>query len=372
MNKTVGLITFHASHNHGSVLQAYATQQSILKLGHNCEIINFRMPSQKNYYSLYGARHDWALKIRKALLLSYHFQRKQRAAKFETFLRERLICTPEYNSYDDLKGAPTYDVYVSGSDQIWSPSIPEFALSDVDYTGVYFLDFTDGRKIAYASSIGEATADQLQSKAPLLQQFSRLSTREQRGAQILQKITGQTVQVVLDPTLLLTAEDWNTLAGEKPLVKEPYVLLYSLQGIKALRNWGQALGPFCQRQHLKFVSICPFFPVLGANAENRMDTGPCDFLNLIKFARVVFTDSFHGTAFSLNFRKPFFVYQSHGNKDRRKTALLDRFSLSDRILSNLDSIPEIMDITIDYTMAEPLIDAARAASLDYLSDSLLQ
>ena len=141
----VGIITFHGSHNHGSMLQAYATQRAIEKIGIESEIINFRMKSQKEYYSLYPMKFGTMRFFRSLCMLPIHMARKKRSEKFENFLRNRfLLSGKELANYDDLKSvSEKYDLYLSGSDQIWSNLIPEFKSTEADYTGVYFLDFVN-------------------------------------------------------------------------------------------------------------------------------------------------------------------------------------------------------------------------------------
>lgn len=164
----IGIITFHGSHNYGSMLQAYATQQALLKLGYKNEIINFRMKSQKEYYALYQTKYGMMRFVRNLLLLPIHSLRSKREMKFEKFLREKYILSgDELETYEDLKTvASKYDIYLSGSDQIWSNRIPELIGSKIDYKGAYFLDFVapGKKKVSYASSIGEATLEELEDK----------------------------------------------------------------------------------------------------------------------------------------------------------------------------------------------------------------
>lgn len=216
----IGIITFHGSHNCGSMLQAYATQKFLERLGHKSEIINFRMQSQKDYYALYQTKYGLMRFCRGLLLFPIHGLRSRRAKKFEEFMNGELkLSGRELSTYDDLESVKSkYEVYLAGSDQIWSNRVPELAKSPVDYTGVYFLDFVDENKkrVSYASSIGEATFNELISKKQLLLKFSAISTREKAGANIIEKLLGvQPVETVIDPTLALNSSEWRRLSGER-------------------------------------------------------------------------------------------------------------------------------------------------------------
>ena len=185
-----------------------------------------------------------------------------------------LLSNEKGTKYYDFKSLKT-DLFVLGSDQIWNPDITS------GFDNVYFGNIpceSQVKIISYAASLGKSNFSELDriNMRQLLSNIDKISVREPDAKKIIDELlTESESTVVVDPTILAGKSYFEPLI--KKINEEPYVLLYSLQGIKALRNWGQALGPFCQRQHLKFVSICPFFPVLGANAENRM-ADQCELL----------------------------------------------------------------------------------------------
>lgn len=373
-NYMVGLITFHGSHNHGSMLQAYATQKCIENLGYDVEIINFRMLSQKEYYALYQTKYGKMRFFRGLLMLPIHNARKKREDKFEKFLEERYnLSEEEYSSYEDLKLiSGKYSICVSGSDQIWSNRIPELVGSDIDYTGVYFLDFVDDKtkRISYASSIGEATFDELENKRELLSKFSAISTRERKGADILKALTGRDVETVVDPTFLLNRSQWRQIETRERIVSEKYLFLYTLRGIRPGMKWARELTAFAKKTGLKVVCVSPFFPIVFPGVKCLVNIGPEDFINLIDHAELVFTDSFHGTAFSINLQKPFYSLTLASSNDNRKIGFLKELGLEKRILRSYGEIRKINNYSLDYSKAEKILNQKRSESMKWLEESL--
>lgn len=370
----IGIITFHGSHNYGSMLQAYATQQAINKLGFKNEIINFRMKSQKEFYSLYPSKYGVMRFCRSLLMFPIQKHRKNKMVKFESFLNKRLILSGrELETYDDLKNVSNkYDIYLSGSDQIWSDLTPEIVASKTDYTGVYFLNFVEGqkKKISYASSVGEISYNNLAEKKELLSEYSTISTREKQGSDMVGRIIGKKVETVIDPTFLLTNKEWRKIMDVKPLVEGKYIFLYTLRGIRPGIKWARHLKNLAKRFGLKIVCVAPFFPVASLGLTNLTDVGPEDFLNLIANAQVVFTDSFHGTALSINFNKPFYSLNKSDSKDMRKVGVLDALGLHDRSLSSFEDIDNINSYEIDYTEANEKLDELRETSFTYLKKAI--
>ena len=372
--KKVGIITFHGSHNHGSVLQAYATQQTVKQLGYDCEIINFRMESQKEYYSLYRFNYGRNMMAQDFLMLPLQGKRKSLANKFEDFINNKLsLSGKELHNRKELETvSDKYDIYLTGSDQIWSNRIPELVKSKEDFTGVYFLDFvkTDKPRLSYASSVGEITYNELINKKDLLAKFNAVSTREQYGVDLLKKIITKDVALVLDPTFLLNKNDWGKVMTQEQIIKDKYVFLYTLRGLKNGRKWGKAVTEFAKKHGLKFVCVAPFFPITASAAHNMVDAGPLDFLNLMKHAEVVFTDSFHGTAFSINLNKPFYTFVGKNTTDNRKLGVMRQFGLEGRALETLEDIAKIEDYSLEYRNYSKKIDDVREQSRKWLKDAL--
>lgn len=369
----IGIITFHGSHNHGSMLQAYATQQILLKLGYESEIINFRMKSQKEYYALYQTKYGLMRFIRSVLLVPIHRSRSKREKKFERFMNEYyLLSGPELENYKDLESvSDKYSIYLSGSDQIWSNLIPEFVGSSIDYKGVYFLDFVSAgkKKISYASSIGETSLEDLADKKDLLSQYSAISTREKTGADILSKLLNYKVDVVVDPTLLLNREEWESLSGQR-IIRDKYLFLYTLRGIRPGIKWARKLTKLGKKMGYRVICVSPFFPIVYPGIKCLINVGPEDFINLIKNAECVFTDSFHGTAFSINMNKPFYSMTLNSSKDVRKKDLLRSVGLENRNLTSFEDIAHITNVNIDYEEVNMKLSELRSDSLLFLKKAI--
>lgn len=373
----IGIITFHGSHNYGSVLQAYATQKILTDLGYESEIINFRMKSQKEYYALYQTKYGMTGFIGDVLMLPVHLLRKQRFDKFETFINTRYhLSGKDIENYEGLKEVSNkYDLYLTGSDQIWSNRIPEFVGSDIDYTGVYFLDFVENgkKRIAFSSSVGEANEEDLKNAIEYLRKFSHISTRETYGVNLLSKFVDQKVYKTLDPTLMVPKEEWSAISGKEPVVKGDYIFLYTLKGLRPGLEWGKYLSQLGKNLNMKVVCISPFFPVITPGIKNIFNAGPEEFINLINNAKLVFTDSFHGTAFSINLNKPFFSLTPGGAADVRKREILDTLGVGDRILTSQDQVAEITEWMLDYDArsTNATLNELRKEGLQYLRTAIV-
>lgn len=320
----VGIITFHASHNYGSMLQAYALQQTVLSLGHECEIINLRTAAQKSFYKPFFKLPGFRKKIKALVYPKLAFDDYRKHRLFEYFLQKNLILTDEeYHSATELAAARLdFDAYISGSDQIWNTKC-------FDHASSYFLDFVkSGKRVAYAPSMGPQpeleVADKFTSAIKeYLRHYSTVSVREKRTADKVRKICGIDPQVVADPTLLLSQEEWSEFAGNKPLIDGKYILLYTpwYDNYTALYEQAAAVAA---KSNLPIVCTIPdAYKTWHRNPYFKYFTavGPSEFVNLIKHSQAVLCGSFHAVVFSILFGKPFYAYK--GIADSRISQLLD-------------------------------------------------
>ena len=221
-----GLITFHFAHHYGAQLQALATMKAIQGLGHDCQIIDYRLPHTTRTNQLFKksrAMRDMASDAHTAL---HYGPLKQRYERFEAFSRQHLtISSRRYQSLEELRAAELpYDLLLSGSDQIWNPYI----FQNKQFDPAFLLDFVrEGRRISYAPSLGvpQLPEDKAAELKRFLEPFSALSVREKRGQVLVREAAGRQARVVLDPTLLLNGEDWGKLA-RPPRHQGPYILCY--------------------------------------------------------------------------------------------------------------------------------------------------
>lgn len=339
MKKTVGIMTFHAAHNYGSCLQAYALQSKIKELGCDVKIINFRSPRQREMYRALTNRKGLKYILKNAFFLLNLSKRKKRHSIFEEFIAKHYYLTDEYSSLEELKNnPPAFDFYISGSDQIWN-TVP------YDADMAYFLPFVKkGVKIAFAPSFGQIGNIEHKSEiAKYLSVYDFLSVREENANLLLDELIGKTAPVVTDPTLFYGQDFWEKLIDDKPIIDKGYIFFYTLFATPEMIK------------QVKMLSKSTGLPVVISNVSNQyevfsgfekhIDCGPCEFLNLLKNAKYVFTSSFHCTVFSIIFRKDFYAFR--GMEDKRISTLLKTVNLENRsvdennkveLLSNCESV----------------------------------
>lgn len=369
-----GLVTFYHIHHYGAALQAAATERAVETLGHECEIIDYFVNQDNALFRRPTGLGSAAADAHTAL----HYQAlKTRYERFEQFSRDHLrISAHRYLSAAELRQAQLpYDAILSGSDQIWNPKI----FPNGHFDPVFFGAFSDRRKIAYAPSFGipKVPEDMEQELRSYLGAFSHLSVRERQGQAIVTEVTGQTVPVVLDPTLLLTAEQWSAAAsrhmvaqgGRQALTPQGYILCYCINRPGALAPYIQE---FARRSGLPVVQLCGIRQKVHPKARCILDAGPAEFLELFENAAFVFTNSFHGTVFSTQFRVPFFTAVSPAEladpESSRTFSLLSRLGLSNRIVGQGST--DALETPVDWDAVEPRLLAARSASLEYLRAAL--
>ena len=374
MNKKVGLLTFHAAYNYGSVLQAYATKVSIDKLGSDCQTINFRFKGQEKMYSLYNFHGNLRSILSNFYVMPKHFLRAQRSRRFEAFIKDYLNPTKVVRSRSEiLEDLPKFDTYLSGGDQLWNLHVVEYN-RDVSVAGVYYQDFIkDARKASFSTSIGNTKFEELQAQKDFLKDFDYISTREKVAAEMIGDVIDHAIPVdeVLDPVFLLDTDDWKKLVNEERIIKERYVLVYTLSSRRFIESWSVAVKPFADKHNLKVVFVSPKFTSPFKDIITVLNAGPLEFLNLYANADVVIADTFHALCFSILFRKPFYVL---GNKyykdDIRKTALVKKLLLEDRMISDESILKDIDDYSINYAVANQVIEKERFHSIECLRKAI--
>lgn len=303
----VSVITFALSDNYGAVLQSVGLAHALKKLGVDSVFYRYHDKAQsacgesaKRRILHWGARRANAL-----LTLG------QRKKRFTAFRESYIPMTQKhYGKNAELQQDPgEYDVYISGSDQIWNPNLFVF-----DYS--YFLDFLpEGKKkISYASSFGKAGFEESYKEkcGKLLSEYSHISVREKSGEAIVQALCGKEAFTAVDPTLLLTKEEWAPLMGSATQKAKTFngILCYIMPGDKlvesAIENMAQQLhkktGLPIMRLGIKAYKVF-HYPA----RETDIKAGPADFLAYFAGAQYVVTNSFHGTAFSVNFGKEAYI-----------------------------------------------------------------
>ena len=382
--KKVGLCACCNGNNSGTMLQAYASLYAIRSLGYDCEIIKYKKKYTptfilKQILRLFNslAVKGFFKKIKKKLDMHLHSSylrgTKQRNKMFKKF-REKYFhnSTTEYFGYKALcDGSKKYSAVVVGSDQLWLPSgLP---------TNFYNLVFVDDSvtKISYATSFGVSKIPFYQKKRTkhFLERFDAISVRETSGKNIITSLTDKNVEVVVDPTLLLTIDQWAAEIPDKKVIEGNYIFCYFLGKNKECRT---AANELKQKTGLKIVTLrhhdefIPFDEFFGDEAP--YDISPCEFINLIRHAEYILTDSFHGTVFSIIHHKQFvtFYRSKVGSIHSRNTRIDSLFSilgLGSRIYQNTDILEEISK-GINYEDIEKSLTEVRKHSHSFLEYSL--
>ena len=371
--KNVGLITYHSAYNYGSALQAYATQEAIQLLGHDVEIINYRMAEQNYFYKkLYHFRYGKTAAVRDLLQIPMHSKRILRARNFEAFMRDYLILTNEMSEPEQISSMwDRYDVIVSGSDQIWNKDSVEFRHNDLKYMDPYLLKGFKGKKVSYASSVGTLDREKLRLILSAISGFDAISFREKKSTDFIANELHRNVENVLDPTFLLDKQQWITRMKLKEIEKD-YILYYSLTSYKDEAKESKHLVELAEKYRCRVIVITPlhFAPVYDRRIEYRPDYGPREFLELLYNAKLVITYSFHGTALSANLNVPFYSLAKKTSTDYRKADLLGRLGLRDRIAYGLEEVLSRSDQSVDFKKAGEVMEKCRSDSLRYLSENL--
>lgn len=363
----IGIITFHASFNYGSMLQAWALQTYLENLGHQVEIINYRSKYQKSiYYKPFDFSSKYSILSSFKRLLFYPSSLGPLNKKwhlFNDFLHSNLNITKEYNTLADLKNENfNYDLVITGSDQIWNTNAP-------DSGDAYFANFINSniKKIAYAPSFGPypeyIDANYIRTQ---LANYDAVSVREEKGRDfLLEKRICDNVEVVCDPTLLLEAKDYDKLIDSKPLIEGDYIFFYTALGkpfhyFNLVNELAEKLGVPV------FTERSCYSPILKSfkHINYILDVGPLEFLNLIKNSVCVFGDSFHLQVFSILFKKNF--YTLNGDKDSRTNTLLSKLRLTERIVSLDKTIEGITLNRINYDNMLQQLAIYKQTSIEFL------
>ena len=370
---SVGIITYHAAYNFGSVLQAYATQKAIEGLGHKATIINYRPITQRNYYELYRWKISLKFLVKDLTMLPVQRMRRLRQERYEAFIANKMNLTEkEYVDRRELSSlSKSFDVYVSGSDQIINKHSNELESDSWDAMDPYLLMFADKRKVSYASSPANMTLEDMKRIAPKLSMFDALSAREPDAAKLMGELTGKRVETVLDPTLLLDSNDWSKIADEaQDSLPDGYILYYTLDGTNKLIKRRGALRALSHELGLPVLMLTPFAYIPQEKDLLPLpQAGPCEFINAVRKASLVITDSYHGTLFSINLRVPFLSICDESKSAERKTAVLDALGLQVHRTQSLETALKSLSDAREISCKSTLVDL-RGKSLNYLGNSI--
>lgn len=382
--KKIGVCACYNTKNYGSMLQSLATGKMLEKLGYPYEFIRY---TRKPTVGLILKSLDRIPEIVKRKRLNAERQRalskypdvasgiKRRNACFDSFMNQTFTnMSPAYDTFEQLtQAARGYDAVMVGSDQLWRP--------EGYSTGFYNLMFVPNEipKIAYATSFGVSQIPERKKKIAktFLNRIDHISVRELRASEMIKELIGRDVPTVVDPTLLFTGEEWKKIIPPKTIVDDKYIFCYLLGDNPQHRMWVKELG---QQTEYKIVTI----PHLDEFVESDIafgdyrfyDVGPAEFVNLIRNAEYVCTDSFHGTVFSILNHKQFVTFNryadgSRNSRNSRIESLLSQTGLEKRrMIRKEQNIVNLVLAELDYEGVDAKLNQMRSRSVDYLRGAL--
>lgn len=361
----VAVITRHAITNYGSLLQAIATQQLVESLGYACEVIDYiredetYQNQERTLLKCKPAFNGNAMKRAMYLALRQHASVKS-GEKFETMRKKYLHLTRWYSNLSQLEqDKPQADIYMTGSDQVWGP------VMDGTYDSAYCLSFTNDcdRRVAFAASFGRTkfTKETEEFYKKWLFRYEAIAVREDSAVQLLNSWGLQAKQVV-DPTLMLDSTYWSKFTID---INKKYILIYQIHNDKKLDRYAKAVA---RKYKLPIIRISPSFHQIVRGGKFKFCPDISAFLSYVKNAQCLITDSFHGTAFALNFNTPF-VEVLPGETSTRNMSILRLVGLTDRILQDENDV-DLAFKPIDFTYANKVLAEKRKEGIAILVEYL--
>ena len=375
--KKIGIMTLFNNNNFGAALQAYALQYLLNSHSYECEDISYSrvLPEDNNI-----------TKIKKAIVtiknMVFHpvsmLRIRKKKRTFKRFVDKNIgYSRRNYNKFDIQDSVNNYDCFICGSDNIWNKNLLDTS---------FLLDFVPDKikKIAYAPGMSttELTNEQKKVMLPLIERIDYLSCREKIGCELIEKSIGRKVFNAMDPTLLLSSEEWTTISEESEInCNSDYVfaLIYGSNPTKC--DFVNSIG---FKLNTDVVTV-PF----GTGVYNKEDlklgtiriynAGPIEVLKLIKNSQFVITDTFHATVFSILFHKNFVSLRRFKNTkssklDQRIDGLLEKVGIgNERIIEDLTdvkSIDKIIRKEIDYSLVDLRLAEWRQNSINFLLNAL--
>lgn len=386
MKKKIGcVIAFRPGHNnYGTSLVGYALIRKIGQLGHEVEVINYqkRLSTGEKLRFLWNAlrcgmmKSLWQrLEVKRVMKRHPNYAEgiRTRTRAVDQYKAEKLLpLFRDYVGYEALhEGSRGYDVVVVGSDQVWTPmSLPN------RYFNLLFVA-DEVRRVAYGSSFGVSEIPAFQRKATgrYLDRFSAIGVREQRGKEIVDELSQKTATVVADPTMLLSAHDWEEEAkGSSFGGGEPYIFVYLLGTNQEAREAARKLK---EQTGLRIIAIRHMDEYVAQDEtfgdEAPYDVGPNDFVRLISRARYVLTDSFHCSAFSIQFHRQFMTFYRFrqgqaGGRNSRIDSLFNVLGISRSRIYQGDIGP--IDEAVDWEAVDERLGRLREESTLFLRHAL--
>ena len=385
--KYIGIVSCHFVHNYGSMLQVYATQQVISNFGIKNETINMTtfLPKLRSRQARFYLKNIY----KKDLLRKIFRTTKRKFAKylnkgikigflsrdeaFRRFSLEHFELSKPCNIAELPVFCKKYSDVLLGSDQLW---LPQNIAADY-----YTLSFVprDINSVTYATSFGVSDLPSCMKPetSAFLSRIMHLSVREDTGACLVKNLTGRAAAVVCDPTILLTSAQWQEYLPPTRKSDEPYIFCYFLGNNPKHRAFANELK---LKTGLKIVTLRHLDEYIASDEffgdEAPYDVDPSDFVNYIRHASYVCTDSFHATVFSILNSVQFFVFMRfRGKKNTMSTnsrigTLISLTGLENRLVNDINQMNSLLSNPISYKEVDKRLETARAESVSYLKNAL--
>lgn len=370
--KKIGIITIHKINNYGSVLQAYALQKVCESLGFKTELIDYLFPNEWQIRNKYATTEDLLEKEPKWIKLLFAYSLIRQHKGISTFVKKyQNLSSKSYSSPSELEeNPPEYDIYITGSDQLWNP---RYCNGDPSYLLHFAPD--KSRKVSYAASFGTKSIPYELTPLyhDLLARYDKISVRESEGVSVIKSIIGREAEVMIDPTLLLDMNDWNAISNPRRLINKKYILCYFLNYTFNAFPYVDQLATYIQKQTgFEIVRVArPPHRLSFSHTKYLVGASPEEYLSLVRDAELVLTTSFHGTAFALNYGKPVLsIVKNKDDNDSRQASLMNRLGLEQQIVSISDPFPTFGQWNYNIAEEQSKLAELRNKSLSFLRGAL--
>lgn len=352
----IGIITLNGYFNYGNRLQNYALQKTLEKMDNNVETIRLNgLTFKDNIIQILSSIKNELVNRKKIE------QRNEREKIFLDFSHKYINETSEeYKIHQDLsKLNDNYDKFIVGSDQVWNPNMNS-------RSSAYFLQFAEkDKRISYSASFGVTKLDSnlKNNYAHWLSEIPNVSVREMEGSKLVKDLTNKDVDVLVDPTMLLSRNEWLSVSqAAVNKTKNKYLLTYFLGTIP--ETYQSQINLITNKYGLEIINIG------DTNDPVYYQTGPGEFIDYINDATIFCTDSFHGVVFSILLQTPFIVYERIGLESMysRIRTIIDKFHLQSREYKNISSLENILEL--DYSPSLEIIASEKKRSIHFLEKVL--
>lgn len=366
----VEVITRHAIANYGSLLQAIATQNVVNNLGYECEILDFIRDDEFGVNSTVTiAKTKNRINKNPILFFLYCLVRFPESfiinSKFAKMRNKYLNMSKLYHSLEELaNNKPQADIYLTGSDQVWGPVLYG------GYEWAYFLKFCDeeDKKVAYGASFGKTRISDCDKKEMVknLKRYDQIIVREKQAKEMLRDWGIQSEQC-LDPTLLLDKEAWKRVIPFGQIKNQSkYVLVYQIHSNDRLSRYAKMVA---KQMGLPLIRISAMLHQCFKGGKFVAVPNVSEFLAYIDNAAYIVTDSFHGTAFAINFNIPFVTMMPETGTSSRNMSLLELTNLTSQIAFNENDLA-VLEKSVDFSKANQILTSERRRSINLLKRML--